>query len=68
MPKNSNQNKRIKSERRVGEPEIKGRDQIWEQCQKTKNKRKGSNLGAMQDINEIKKEGIEFGRDARKPE
>ena len=47
MLENSNQNKWIESERDAGEHEIKGRDQIKAQCQRTRNKRKGSNLGAM---------------------
>ena len=61
MPTNSNQNKRIKSERGVGEHKIKGRDQICVQCQKTQNKRKGSNLVAMQDVTELKRKGSNLG-------
>ena len=52
MLENSNQNKGIESERNVGEPEIKGSDQIKAQCQRTRNKRKGSNLGAILDNSE----------------
>ena len=52
MLENSKQNEGIKSGRDAGEPE---------------KKRKGSNLGAMQD-NPKQKEGIESGNDSREPE
>ena len=40
MLKNPNQNKGIESEHDVGDPETKGRDRIWAQYQRTRNKRR----------------------------
>ena len=67
MPENLNQNKGIESWRDTEEPETKGRDRIWVQFQRTRNKTKGSNLGAMQK-NPNQNEGIESGRETREPE
>ena len=82
MPENPKQNEGIKSKRDVGEPETKGRDRIWARCQRTRNKRKGSNLyimlenpnqtkgsnlGAMPE-NPKQNEGIKYGHNAGEPE
>ena len=67
MPKNPKQNEGIESGRDAKEPKTKGRDQIWARCQRTWNKRKGSNLGTMPE-NPNKNKRIEFGHDAREPE
>ena len=67
MSEKPKQKERIESKHDVGEPETKRRDRIGAQCQRTRNKRKGSNLGAMPE-NPKQKEGIELGRDAREPE
>ena len=45
MSENLKQKEKIESGRNTGEPETKGRDQIWAQCQRTQIKIKGSNLG-----------------------
>ena len=82
MPKNSNQNKGIKSGRDNRDPETKGRDRISARCRRTQNKRKRLNLGAMpENLNQNKgiesrhdagepkiKEEIKYGRNAKEPE
>ena len=83
MTENPNKNKRIESGRDARELEKKRRDRIRARCRRTQNKRKGSNLGVMpENLNqnegiesrrdaeepEIKKEGIEYGHNAREPE
>ena len=61
------QNEGIEFERDIGEPETKGRDRIWAQCQRIRIKIKGSNLSAIsKDLKQ--KERIESGRKAREPE
>ena len=59
--------KRIESRHDAGEPETKGRDRIRARCRRTRNKRKGSNMGAMPE-NSKQKEGIESGSNARELE
>ena len=66
MPKNPKQREGIKSGHDAGEAETKGRDQIWVQCQRTRNKTKGSNLGAMLE-NPNQNKGIELGCVAGEP-
>ena len=82
MSENSKQKKGIESENDAGELETKRRDRIRAQCQRTRNKTKGSNLGAMQKNpkqmkgsnpgtmgeNQKQKEGIEFERNTGEPE
>ena len=61
------ENEGIESGPDIGEPETKGRDRIWPQCQRTRIKINGSNLGAISK-NLKQKERIEYGRKAREPE
>ena len=61
MQKNSNQNKGIKFGRDAEDPKIKGMDQIWVQCQRTRNKRMGSNLGAMLENTKQNRKGLNLG-------
>ena len=57
----------MKSGHDVGQPEVKRRDRIWARCQKTRNKKKGSNHGTMSE-NPKQKEGVESRHDAGEPE
>ena len=67
MPENLKQNEGIESERDAGELETKQRDRIRARCRRTRNKTKGSNMGAMPESPK-QNEGIESRRDAREPE
>ena len=67
MPENPTQNERIESRCDAGEPDIKGRDRIQARCRRTRNKRKGSNLGVMPEILK-QKEGLESEHDTGEPE
>ena len=67
MLKNPKQNEGIEFGHDAGELEKKQRDQIRERCQITRNKTKGSNLGAMTE-NLKQNEGIESRSDTREPE
>ena len=62
MLENPEQNDGIESERDAGGPEIKLREQIRARCLRTRNKRKGSNPGAIPEISN-QNEGIESERD-----
>ena len=67
MPKNPKQKEGIESRRDTQEPKTKERDRIWVQCQRTRNKTKGSNMGAMLE-NPNQNKGIKSGHDAGEPE
>ena len=60
------QNEGIKSGHDIGEPETKGWDRIWTQCQRTRIQIKGLNLGAISK-NLKQKERIESERDVGDP-
>ena len=58
--KNLKQKERIESGRDAGDPKTRRRDQIRTRYRRTRNKRKGSNLGAMPE-NSNKKKGLDLG-------
>ena len=62
MSENPEQKKGIESRCDAREPKSKGWDLILAQCQRTRFKTKGSNLGAIQE-NSKQREGIESERD-----